>query len=1188
MLRERGVFRVHERAGERASVSLVLEGERSDMMRNLSCGTEAPLGGSRLRLLPLAAGAAVTLGSLANSALGQTATTATWVGVAGGSWNGASNWRDNSNTPNFPISGDTTALTFYAGNLSAAFTATNNISTPFHVNHLTFNSFMNGAITVNGTPGYALQMAGANPTITLAGNNFSDNTMSATGADIQLAGDTTINGTGTGNLSIAGVISDDSPSNHRALIIAGGNPVRHLRGVILSGANTFSGGLTLDGGTVWGSLSNAACLGAAGTTLYVSPRGGAITGPSTSPGVSLGAIQIDGDLHLIGNGGLTFGTAGNMTQLQGAGSLRLETWGANFGCVGNSGDGSAHPYTGAVVIDVSEMAQSGTTGPGTLTLGSIAGQNATPNGSLNMAASFDVRAGGTLKLDNSLANSAQNDNRIGDSTPVRLRNGFFILNGPAAAGGSGYNPSPLLENIGELSSAGSSTVTVSNGTASVTTTLHADHLARMERGTFLFRGTSIGDGTTANRGRITLNTFDSSALVGGGGVSIPVTPAKNISILPYATGGTSAFDTGSTFVTYDADGFRPLNTGTEFDLDPANLLPADPTNNVKLTAAATAANPVTMNSLLIAPASPTDASVSGSGTLTITSGAIMAAQNGTTPTISNNINFDKVDPNDNTRHLPVEGIIYTPGQGGLSIAGNMTGTGGLTKASISSNSLSNALILTGDNRGLAGQLTIDSGVVQFNSENALGGNNNPNNGPLDPILANGSNVGLSTVNGNAVGLYYTGSSGLTINRPITVNSGFLTLRLLDVTLTTQTNIGNLTLASPITGTGNVNFQAQKSSTSVTTPGEIFITNTGNNYTGITRFGLGTIHISDDRNAGAGGGWNFGGGTLSVEGDVTNSRHINFAGTLSTIQVAAGHTMTLNGPVTCFTESSGAFSSSTVAFTKIGAGTLNLTSLANNLQGNVTVGAGTLLINGNLGASTASAGLAVNAAATLGGSGTIYRNTTINAGGTLSPGNSPGILTIWGTLTLSGAATMNMQLNGPAAGSGYDQVVQIVQNGTSTASTVLGTTATLNLSLGFAPAHGSVFWLIRNENMLGTANSTTGAFAGLPQGATVPLGVFGGVTYTGTISYTGDYPTNNPSAGSGNDVVIYNVHGCGTADFNCDGDVGTDADIESFFACLAGTCPPPPCAGSADFNADGDVGTDADIEAFFRVLGGGSC
>jgi probable HAF family extracellular repeat protein len=60
----------------------------------------------------------------------------------------------------------------------------------------------------------------------------------------------------------------------------------------------------------------------------------------------------------------------------------------------------------------------------------------------------------------------------------------------------------------------------------------------------------------------------------------------------------------------------------------------------------------------------------------------------------------------------------------------------------------------------------------------------------------------------------------------------------------------------------------------------------------------------------------------------------------------------------------------------------------------------------------------------------------------------------------------------------------------------------------------------------------------------------------------------------------------SADFNGDGDVGTDSDIEAFFACLGGNC----CAacGSADFNGDGDVGTDADIESFFRVLAGGAC
>ncbi len=61
---------------------------------------------------------------------------------------------------------------------------------------------------------------------------------------------------------------------------------------------------------------------------------------------------------------------------------------------------------------------------------------------------------------------------------------------------------------------------------------------------------------------------------------------------------------------------------------------------------------------------------------------------------------------------------------------------------------------------------------------------------------------------------------------------------------------------------------------------------------------------------------------------------------------------------------------------------------------------------------------------------------------------------------------------------------------------------------------------------------------------------------------------------------------GGADFDGDGDIGTDADIEAFFACLAGAC--CPTCGSADFNGDGDTGTDADIESFFRVLAGGAC
>jgi hypothetical protein len=74
------------------------------------------------------------------------------------------------------------------------------------------------------------------------------------------------------------------------------------------------------------------------------------------------------------------------------------------------------------------------------------------------------------------------------------------------------------------------------------------------------------------------------------------------------------------------------------------------------------------------------------------------------------------------------------------------------------------------------------------------------------------------------------------------------------------------------------------------------------------------------------------------------------------------------------------------------------------------------------------------------------------------------------------------------------------------------------------------------------------------------------------------------------TVVYTVPAptCGTSDFNGDGDFGTDADIEAFFACLGGTCCVTCWQGGADFNGDGDIGDDADIESFFRVLAGAPC
>jgi hypothetical protein len=111
------------------------------------------------------------------------------------------------------------------------------------------------------------------------------------------------------------------------------------------------------------------------------------------------------------------------------------------------------------------------------------------------------------------------------------------------------------------------------------------------------------------------------------------------------------------------------------------------------------------------------------------------------------------------------------------------------------------------------------------------------------------------------------------------------------------------------------------------------------------------------------------------------------------------------------------------------------------------------------------------------------------------------------------------------------------------------------------------------------------------GVSVPISgnfpsVFGVYTDNTTLYVGGDFQVAGGEAAYGIAQYTGCLSHCGSADFNGDGDVGTDQDLDAFFACLSGLC--CPTCGSADFNGDGDIGTDQDIDAFFRVLAGGSC
>jgi autotransporter-associated beta strand protein len=159
-------------------------------------------------------------------------------------------------------------------------------------------------------------------------------------------------------------------------------------------------------------------------------------------------------------------------------------------------------------------------------------------------------------------------------------------------------------------------------------------------------------------------------------------------------------------------------------------------------------------------------------------------------------------------------------------------------------------------------------------------------------------------------------------------------------------------------------------------------------------------------------------------------------------------------------------------TKVGTGAFNLTSV-NTYTGATTVSAGAMLVNGALAA--VSPVTVSGSTAVLGGTGTVGA-VFVSNGGTISPGNSPGILHT-GPVTWGAGSAYRAELNGPNAGTGYDQL-QV--SGTAD----LSAGPALNLSLGFVPVAGQKFTILQ-------ANHVTGTFAGLQNGSAV---VLGGLTF----------------------------------------------------------------------------------------------
>ena len=119
--------------------------------------------------------------------------------------------------------------------------------------------------------------------------------------------------------------------------------------------------------------------------------------------------------------------------------------------------------------------------------------------------------------------------------------------------------------------------------------------------------------------------------------------------------------------------------------------------------------------------------------------------------------------------------------------------------------------------------------------------------------------------------------------------------------------------------------------------------------------------------------------------------------------------------------------------------------------------------------------------------------SLTTSGNLSPGASPGLFSVVGNHTLADNSTFTVEIGGTVPGTGYDQL-------SATGNVDIGANVTLSAVSfgGFTPAAGNTFTIISRAG-------GSGAFAGLPEGATVTVaGVPLKITYVG---------------GAGSDVVL---------------------------------------------------------------------
>ncbi|WP_396274878.1 beta strand repeat-containing protein, partial [Hyphomonas sp.] len=901
----------------------------------------------------------------------------------------------------------------------------------------TFGGLTFGGSAATGTAQGNLALGSAG-TLTLNGNVTYDATGNPLGA--------TISGTGTSNLDLNAAartftVGASSNSGGADLTISaviadaatGGSLVKAGAGnLVLTGANTYTGATTVDGGTL--SVSPAALattsainVGANGTpgvfALYADNSATGVTLPadtnlSVGSATSLGYLGFDlsgassaDTITLSGSGGLTIGAAGGvinaraLSALIGSSYLLLDRnaatsipintnngfylgalpGGYSYGLDNTTdvgklyltvGTAAAGPYywTGARSTDSwAELGSGGTTSNWATNQAGTIDAGATPG---NITVIFSADNAGAAAINTTL------DQAYSIA-------GLQFIGNPSATGNVSIAPGAGMGTL----TLGSGGIDIQTGASSTNTTISAPVILGANQSwgvtdsgqTLTVSGAVSGSSnlTKTGAGLLVLsgaNTgFSGSVAVNGGTVSI---------------GASGNLGDGSATNTLSLAGGTLRNSGSSVTLGTNRTVALGIGGG---TFDVTSSNILTVDGVV---SGSTNLTKTGTGTLVLSgansgfSGAV--AINAGTLSISSSSNLGDASA---TNTLSLAGGTLRNTGASVTLGTNRTvafGSGGGTFEVTSGNSLTvngtlsgstslaktgaGVLVLSGANTGFSGAVAINAGTVRISAANNLGDGSAGNTLTLNDATLNGTASFSDSRN------YLIGHA----NSTLTANAG------------TVYTIANAATTS-VGGTGTLNLNG---------PGVVVLDDSLNPNTfsgGSVLSGLGTVRINTATSLGdASGAVTLKDATLQVTADVTSARNFTLASYGATISVDSTRTYSLGGLL-----SDG---SPIGTLNKTGTGIFSLTRAAGNTySGGTFVTAGTLLANNTSGSATGTGAVSVTGTdSTLGGSGFITGAVTIGgSGAVLSPGTATaaGTLTLGG-LTLSSGSVLNYQLGAP--------------------------------------------------------------------------------------------------------------------------------------------------------------------------------